>query len=292
MFIRHCTANLVKGLILKTLLCILCIYAIVPGAQAQNKQPNFIFVLKNQDLNNKIIRLDSLISGARFTLQWMGEGDYAYMQTFWARKGKHAYDVRANKNWKGKTAAVFVINDNFVSNPAVVTPTLADEWDMFINPEQYLASTINLLYGFTFKGYKWRHIMTFGFVILGLFLFLTKFKRKKLPLALLSSLIIWFVILDARTMIDHQYNFSHYEDNYPQKMHKRTIAFSDRIRSQLKDKSWGFKNAKWPYTKTLRYYLAEYRHISATESKNKNVKPDYIIEQVNPQKLNFYPNKK
>jgi hypothetical protein len=113
------------------------------------------------------------------------------------RVGRHAYDPRSHADWRGRA---WTVSSN-VKDAELVLPSFADEIDIFLAPEPWLPSTVNVLGGHRIFDWSW-DLVLLALAGLGAVASYAA-ARRRIGAALLAGFLLAWALLDVRTMYDH-----------------------------------------------------------------------------------------
>ncbi len=185
--------------------------------------------------------------------------------------------------WNEKMLLVAVTNVQPI-NSEIKEPSIEDEIDIFLSPEQWVETTINGLYGHTFLGWSWNIILVLLMVFFSITIYF--FKKTNLALSLLLGFVVAWGLMDVRTIYNHYVNVDQIEDNQFMNKIKRLKTNSETFAEKIGTKKWTQKGLAWPHNTVVAYTLAEHQYVPY----HKNAKVDFLIIQVR-NKLFLVPTK-
>jgi hypothetical protein len=235
-------------------------------------QPFFNVIARDISINDKVVRLKLPAEGIRFKILWTTLDGKKWEKTHVARKGNHAYEMRGHPGWKGNAQMVAVKNFRNISGE-VKKPAFGDEIDIYLAPEQMIATTINFLHGHTLLGYSWNIILILLMVFSAIALYYCK--GKKLLVSLLFGFIIAWGIMDMRTMFDHFAIVNNIEDNQSVNRIKHLKTSCEILSEKIGTGKWTQEGLPWPHTNVVAYALAEHQYVPY----HHNSKFDFLIVQ-------------
>lgn len=139
------------------------------------------------------------VDGVRFFFVFQNANSDPHVEFAVAREGIHCYETRYLPDWNGPMKLVGVSLRDVTGR--VKEPTLADNIDMFFEPDRITPSTINLLSEHRVAGYSWTATLLLVFAA-GAIFFRT-YRKQSLPVALVVSFVVAWAVMDLRIVIDH-----------------------------------------------------------------------------------------
>jgi hypothetical protein len=233
-------------------------------------QPIYNEVARNTMITGKVVRLNLPVEGITFRIHWITEDNKRFAITHFARKGTHIYEMRNHRAWRGKAKLVSVTKIRILSGE-LITPVWKDEIDMFLSPEQWVASTINGFYGHTLFGVSWNIILLILMLCFTIILFFFKFK--KFAIIFLLSFVFTWGIMDIRTMFDHVAIISGINENQSMLMIKHLRTKSDTFADIIAQQKWTHNVSTWPHTSVIKYSLAEHKYVPS------EAEADFVVQQ-------------
>ena len=215
----------------------------------------------NLSVDGKVVRLTLPIEGIAFSVTWVeekGQGKKRLFHPLLARKGTHVYEMRDHPDWDGAVQAIRVL---FFKNIPVTLkkPSLKEELELFLTPEQLLKRTINILHGKTFFGYRWNTVLLCLMVFLAILFHF--YKKKNLVLSLFLGFIIAWGVMDLRTMYDHFYIMKTIDDNFSIVRSKYIKDFAKNASKIISQENWTLKVKESWHKDVIFYELAEHKYV-------------------------------
>lgn len=137
-----------------------------------------------------------------------------YTLDFYVRSGKHYYDLRQLKEWSGKVDFLAItLPKEAIIGRKLVKPSLAVEWDIFLDLGFFSPKIINFIRPIILMGYSFTTVLFFLMVISILimkFLF-----KKEWWFAAVVGVLISFILMDLRSQADHHRIIQNLEKQYP-----------------------------------------------------------------------------
>jgi hypothetical protein len=245
-------------------------------------EQNWDVIATDKMVQGKVLRLDipADLDGLKFTIAWGSEDGGFSARSHVTRAGSHAYEMRDLPDWGG-WAGVIATNLSGVRGE-VVTPSFADEVDMFLAPERCFKNTIHAVYGHTLFGIGW-NIILLGCSGLATVVIRLSTKRTMLQAMVLGFMIAW-ALQDVRTAYDHLVIARKYNEGpltLEQRFKTATGEMIKLEKEMVEGSSWVSDGVRWPFEMLVSYLLAEHRHADEPSQ------ADFIIRQGPDEKLFF-----
>lgn len=203
---------------------------------------NLLF--SNVDADNQVLELDISASytGTPFYVGIVRNGQ-VYAATFIAREGMHVYDLRQINEWTGLIEHVATsIPKTALNSNRLIRPGLLENWDLFMDVEGFSPKTVNFVQSKSIFGVNFTYLLCVFAVIfslLGFFLF-----KKTLLSAILTGIVVAFILMDVRYMVDRWRIVDTVEQNYPY-VQPLTIPqkFINKVKPIIGSNMWAFQGA-------------------------------------------------
>jgi hypothetical protein len=217
--------------------------------QAYPVATNFTAVDKVLELN-----IPAEMDGARFFVVFQNDDGEQRLVPMAARAGKHSYELRHLPQWRGNIEYVATLDRPLKGS--VKTPTMADNIDMFLQPERIMPTTINFVSQHTILGWPWTYFLILISVVSAIcFLMFTK---KLVVSGVLAFLVAWGV-MDLRAIFDHAvivYQKEKSAEEMPP--FEQLNVFVRNASDVIGHATWGHGPVDALSTSYLRYQLAEH----------------------------------
>lgn len=181
-----------------------------------------------------------------------------YSKVFNARQGLHYYYLGDIPNWNGVIdLIVIVLPKQMIKRSNLVQPNFLIEWDLFLEQGQLTPRMINFHEPKTLYHYSFSSLL---FIFLLLFIGFIYAWKRDLVLAVLLSVLLSFLLLDARSIYEHFHVYNQVEESYPHTPPVSTVQpFIEQIKPLIRENPWTiqgeFKDEY--YLLCVRYGLSE-----------------------------------
>lgn len=256
-------------------------------------------LLTNVDVSGQLLELDirANMAGTYFVVGAVKNNQY-YSNNFLARKGKHFYDLRSIPEWHGRAEYVITtLPKSAVKSSRLSPPGLASSWDMFMTLDPFSPRTVNFSSPKYLFGLKFSYLLL---LIAALGTLLSFFVLKKsLLVAFVIGLLLSFVCMDVRYMVDRWRIVNTVEQNYPYVQPLNVPQqFINKVKPIIGSNTWAFQGAFTDdYFKLFfQYSLADIPyHLNWRKDVNNAATGTYIItekpfsdQKILVQEGNFY----
>jgi len=196
----------------------------------------------NIEANNQVLELDIPATyDGTYLLLGVVKNDQVSAANFVVRGGKHVYDLRQIPEWNGSIdyLATNLPKRTFISQ-RLIKPSMGSEWDMFMEVESLSPRTVNFTKPKTLFGFNFTIILSVVailFSIIGYFIL-----KLSLPFALLGGVILSFILMDARFMLDRWRIVDKVESTFPY-VEPLTFAqqFIEKAKPLIGNNTWSFQ---------------------------------------------------
>ena len=222
--------------------------------------------------DGKVLELDipPEIDGERFVIVFENSLSRQRVIVVPAREGKHSYEMRQFPEWRGRMKYMAVTLAGVKGR--VKDPSLADNIDIFLEPQRILPSTINLLGQHRIFVRSWSVYLLV--VLAGSAVFFAWFRKKPLIVSLPLGFLVAWSVMDLRAFVDHATVV--YKE---EKLHKGMPplagikVFADRS-ADIIDGAWGHTSLEVG-TAFLEYRLADRTYASSGSARS----PVFLVTQ-------------
>jgi hypothetical protein len=162
------------------------------------------------EIEHKVIRLTVPFKQSNRQVMakffWENAGRH-YVSGRWLplREGRHAYEIRTHSDLKSSVPFVMLALDEGMKSAGlegeIVQPSLGDELDIFLKPQQVLPYTAQGLEEHALFGMTWNNWI--GFLFAASLILFCFFLRKSFFIALFLAFWIAWGAVDLRAMFDH-----------------------------------------------------------------------------------------
>ena len=212
------------------------------------------------------------MDGRRFIIGWVTAGGQTDGTWRAARGGRHCYEMRHYDTWTGRVQKVGVTVEGITGR--VKPPSLADEIDMFLEPERLLPSTVNSLVGHSMFSRSWNTVLLL--LAGGSALFFAGVQRRGVSASLVLGFVLAWGVMDLRSVYDHFTTVFEVESrrlDLPPLT--RAKAFADRADALIGPDTWGQEIPTGVVENYVRYRLAEHPYVPP----NASAPPVFMIAQ-------------
>jgi hypothetical protein len=237
--------------------CFLCLLtADLPIASAAD---NALVIAANFAPEGKVLELDvpPEVDGMRFVIA-VENGQSRSINLVVAREGRHCYEVRHLDQWHGTVKYVAITPLPGVTG-RIKEPTVADNIDMFLEPERITPSTVNLLIPHRIFAWSWTTCLLLV-CLLSAGLFASK-KKQLIPGLVVGFLVAWG-LMDLRIMFDHAMIVYH-DERFHRGMEPLTTmkVFAEKASTIIERQTWS--HGPFEGEKFLEYCLAEHPYAAS-----------------------------
>ena len=221
-------------------------------------------IATNFSADGKVLELDvpPALDGERFPVVIENDHSETSITLYVARVGRHSYEMRHLPDWHGTVKYVGIIDVAGIEG-RVKEPTLADNVDMFLEPERITPSTINLLLQHHVFGWSWT--MCLLLILAASSIFFGLVRRKPPITALVLGFLVAWSLMELRIVFDHA-SIVYREETLHRGMRPLTEVkqFADRASPVIDGMmwTWGHKPTGGP-EKYLDYRFAEHPYAVA-----------------------------
>jgi hypothetical protein len=206
--------------------------------------------------DGKVIELDvpDALDGVRFGIA-VYDGQSTSINLTVARAGRHCYETRHLPEWHGNVKTLAITHFGNVSG-RLKKPTVADDIDMFLEPERMTPATINLLVQHRFLGWSWTMCLL-AIAAVSTFLFRVLSRKTILISSMFGFLIAW-CLMDLRIMFDHSAIVYYQNKFHGGKVPQAPLeAFANQVSGIIGQETWGHAPLQGEEM-FLKYGLAEH----------------------------------
>ena len=238
-------------------LIILCAFVTVLTVTTANADPSRSVRSGRVTLDGDVLRLNLPQGGMKFDVIWAGEDGRQWIKRFMSRRGRHFYEMRDHPEWRGAAKGLILTEFEGV-NIEVVKPSFKDEIAIFLEPEQWVPSTINYLYGHTFRGWPWQTILL---VVTSVLTAVLCFLKRNMAFSLFLGFVIAWGAMDARSVFDHYFIVEEVETNALVSLIDDVDGWVKLNTDELAKRTWTHTGLSYPFLHLIQYYLAECRYL-------------------------------
>ena len=217
-------------------------------------------LFSNVEAGAQVVEIDfsEKMKGRIFTLSIVKNGAVNSLN-FVARSGKHYYDLSGLNNWTGQIDKIYTnLPEQLVSKRKLVNSSLFTVLDAFLVPSTLSLRTVNFLERRTLLGYPFTIVLLSIVITVGIFLLFVL--KTKVITAFFLSLLLTFILSDAREVFDRWEIRNQVENTYPLISPKSYVQdFIKEILPIMDGGAWTFRGKfKDEYFKIcLKYQLAD-----------------------------------
>lgn len=227
-------------------------------------------LLSNQQVNKQTLELTITpeFDNAYFVVGIV-KGEKVISKYFFARVGRHLYELRNLPEWSGKIDYVATnLPRSAISKSRLVQPNMLDEFDIFLETEPLSPKTINFQKPIFFLGYPFTITLLIVFFISSIVFYF--FRKEHILLASFIGLLIASIFMDLRSQFEHKQIIQYVERTYPYiEPITLTQKFIQKIDPIIGLNHWTFqgKFTEEYYKLFIKYKLSDRYYVQNTRKK-------------------------